>query len=798
MIKSVASGFAVIMGLMFGCSTGRAEESGFPVYVGRSVCLQCHATGQNVKPCTLGPNPKHHDAFAVLAKPEALEIAAISGIAEQPHDSRICLRCHAASADVGRRWTADTFKIEDGVQCESCHDAGSFHVRAIRSAEHGPTAEAVAMITARNPEGCTPCHMDKPSHREVLINGFRRAPADSLYKTPVNLVTSHSGDRLYVVCEQSNSLIVVDVKTRCVLDEITVGQRPQSVAVSPDGRRLYVTNRMSDTLTVVDTASQKVLNEVAVGNEPHGVLTDPTGTHIYVANTGRDSICVIDAHRLEETKRLTAGDGPWSLALSQDGRSAYATSVRPYLGRFRDPPRSEITILDVERGVVTSRPIADGANMLQGIAFAAGRNIALFTMMRTKSLLPITRIAQGWTITNGLGVVWPDGRVDQVLLDEPCSYFPDPWDVAVSPDGRYALVTSGGADQVAVVDVPGLLTLITGATDQERRDVLPNHLGMSSRFVVKRIAVGSNPRGVVFSPDGRFAYVVNALDDSISVIDTTDFIVSGEIKLDGPEEVTEIRYGAKLFHSADITFGRQFSCRSCHPDGHINGLPLDIEADGIGVHPVDNRTLRGIVDTGPFKWEGTNPSLHRQCGARLAVFFTRIAPYKPDELNALVRYMCTIERPRNPYRSPEGLTLAQRRGKAIFDRKFANDGTPLTPQQRCVPCHGYAYQSSKLSAPLRNTMWFDEPLESEVDDLFDTESFGELGVYYYVEINAPSNVFDIPHLTNIYNSAPYLHNGSANTLEEIWTRFSVTDDHGKTLDLTRGQLNDLIAYLKAL
>ena len=30
--------------------------------------------------------------------------------------------------------------------------------------------------------------------------------------------------------------------------------------------------------------------------------------------------------------------------------------------------------------------------------------------------------------------------------------------------------------------------------------------------------------------------------------------------------------------------------------------------------------------------------------------------------------------------------------------------------------------------------------------------------------------FDVPHLNNIYDSAPYLHNGIANTLEEIWTR----------------------------
>jgi cytochrome c peroxidase len=52
--------------------------------------------------------------------------------------------------------------------------------------------------------------------------------------------------------------------------------------------------------------------------------------------------------------------------------------------------------------------------------------------------------------------------------------------------------------------------------------------------------------------------------------------------------------------------------------------------------------------------------------------------------------------------------------------------------------------------------------------------------------------FDSCHLTNIYDSAPYLHNGIAHTLEEIWTLYNPYDLHGVTNDLTKDQLNDLI------
>ncbi len=60
------------------------------------------------------------------------------------------------------------------------------------------------------------------------------------------------------------------------------------------------------------------------------------------------------------------------------------------------------------------------------------------------------------------------------------------------------------------------------------------------------------------------------------------------------------------------------------------------------------------------------------------------------------------------------------------------------------------------------------------------------------------DVFDVPHLTNIYESAPYLHDGRAETLEEIWTRFNPDDRHGVTNDMTKDQLNDLVEYLKTL
>ncbi|MHC4415719.1 MAG: YVTN family beta-propeller repeat protein [Planctomycetota bacterium] len=794
---------AVMCALPVATAVCLAGESELPYYIGQQACLECHAPDDPAGACSLEPIFEHDQSYAALSRPEAEHIAALSGLVEPPPQSHVCLGCHSAAGDAGTRWTTGTFDIADGVQCESCHEAGSLHADAYRLPEADRILDDRSRMQRLNQSMCTTCHRARTSHRAVLEEGYRRPVTDAFYRTPVNLVTSPGGDLLYVVCENANSLIVVDPADRQVLDEIPVGHRPRDVAVSPDGKTVYVTNRMSDSVSVIDAATREVVEEIAVGDEPHGVLTDPTGRRIYVLNTGQDSVSVIDAGERKEIRRLVTGRGPWSLALRADGASLCVTNVWPHHTPFREPSRSEVTIIDVRAdGAVLERPSVAEANMLEGIACVSGRDVALFTLMRTKNLVPGTRLGQGWTITNGLGILWPDGRVDQVLLDEPNASFSDPTDVAVSPDGRHALVTGGGADQVAVVDVDRLLETITAADDLQRSEVLPNHLGMSRRFVVKRVATGSNPRGVVFSPDGRFAYVANALDDSVSVIEAEGFTAAGVIDLGGPEAVSETRWGEKLFHSAKITFGRQFSCRSCHPDGHASGLTFDIEADGIGMNPVDNRTLRGILDTAPFKWEGNNPSLSRQCGPRLAVFFTRLSPYTPPELGALVRYISTIERPVNRYRRPDGLTLAQRRGKAVFERTTNNYGETIPPERRCINCHNGPYQTSGAKADVGSTMWFDAPVDTTVVDTadlsLDIEQYGELGIYYFVDTGTPTRAFDVPHLNNIYDSGPYLHNGAAATLEEIWTRLDVLGEHGVTDDLTRRQLNDLIAYLKAL
>ena len=754
------------------------ESEGNPhAHIGSFACGTCHKGLERGYQFSKWRMSAHARAFAVLASEKAYEIAKQEGIEGAPQKSTACLKCHATAFADPAGGQEDSYTIYEGVGCEACHGAGSGYAEEARMMDS--RAAHTAGLKDVTKETCLRCHEDahdKPfDYEEALATiahptKIEKVAEKPRYKTPLNVTITPDGKELYVACEAAHTVIVVDVASRAKVAEIKVGGHPTDVAFSPDGERAYVSNRLDDTVSVVDTISRKEVGTIAVGDEPHGVLVDRSGTYLYVLNTSSDSISIIDVATQKEVKRLTASRSPWSLSQSPDGSEIYITNNLSRFVPFRSPSVSEVTVVNVAQNVVADRRIVAAANLMQGVDWHPSGAYALITLNRTKNLVPMTRLLQGWTITNGLGIIWKDGRVDQVLLDEAGMSFPDPADVAITPDGRWALVSSSGSNRIAVIDLEKLIGMLEAASSHDREHVFPNHLGKPSEFVVRHIDVEYSPRGVTITADGKTAFVANALDDSLTAIDLEQWASLGRIDLGGPKELTKVRYGEQLFHSADITFHQQFSCHSCHPDGHVDGLTYDIEPDGLGVSPVDNRTLRGILDTAPFKWEGTNPSLQRQCGPRLAVFFTRIHPFTDEQLSALDYYISTIPRPPNRYR-PLGaeLTDAQRRGKAMFERTMTNDGRMIDKDNRCATCHCPPLYSDRQRHDIGTKLQWDR--ESH---------------------------FDTPHLNNIYDSAPYLHNGIAETLEEIWTRYNPDDQHGVTNDMTKDQLNDLIEYVKTL
>ena len=295
-------------------------------------------------------------------------------------------------------------------------------------------------------------------------------------------------------------------------------------------------------------------------------------------------------------------------------------------------------------------------------------------------------------------------------------------------------------------------------------------LSASANYVSARIPVGHGPKGLALSPDGSRLYVANRTGDTISVIDTISRRLTGELGLDAPSTLTPERRGERLFYNAGFAFEGHFGCANCHIEATFDGLSWDLEPDGFGKEIVDNRLLEQVADTAPFKWNGGNPNLETECGPRTEKYFYRSQSYDGYQLEDLVTFIKSLPLRPNRYRRANGeLTPSQERGKEIFERTRKKDGTPIPEMNQCAVCH---------SGPHYTNQQMTDVGSEKPTDL--------------------SPMVDVPQLSNIALTAPYLHDGSARSLEEIWTVFNPKDTHGVTNDLQKDELNDLIEYLKTL
>jgi len=594
------------------------------------------------------------------------------------------------------------------------------------------------------------------------------------YASPLEVLSSPDGARLYVLCQQSEEVRVLDAASHAVLKNIAVGRVPRGFSLSAAGDRLFVANSWDDTISVIDTQTLTVTATWPVGAEPSSVVTDRAGKWLFVANRISNDVAVLNAQTGSEERRLLAGRGASYLAISPDGSRIYATHVYPNPARVRSnlenrtAPESEITVIDAERAVVVERiPLHAIAGVFH-LAFSADGRLGVAAALHPKNLVPLAHLEHGAAFADTLLLFGADvGQPVEVPLDELERYASRPFGVAIAPDKSRIYVTSSGSEMVTVLDVPRLMHFIH-ARPHAQPVSFARDLAASANYVVERIAVGHDPRGVALASDGSRLFVANRLEDTISVIDTRDLRVASTIALAGPKTISPLRHGEQTFYTSRYGFQGQIGCASCHIDSTFDAVTWDLEPDGFGRDIVDNKSLEDLRGTEPFKWNGANPNIPTECGPRTEKYFWRSENYDNATLADLAVYVRSLPLRPNRWRLPNHeLTPAQERGKDLFERAQDKFGVPIPERNRCSYCHSGPKGTSQKS--------FDVGTRKPTDN---------------------TGLLDTPHLTNIALSAPYLHDGSARTLEEIWTVYNPEDKHGRTNDLTKDELNDLIEYLR--
>jgi YVTN family beta-propeller protein len=145
---------------------------------------------------------------------------------------------------------------------------------------------------------------------------------------PAGLDVSPDGTTVFVACESSKNVAVINTTTNAV-SFINLTAEPNTVAFTPDGKHAYAVEPALNQIVEIDAISKAVVTTIAAGSRPTAVAFNPTdhaGTIAFVTNFWSKTVSVVNtsSHALVHT--ITTGSGPSSVAVTPDGKHLYVTN----------------------------------------------------------------------------------------------------------------------------------------------------------------------------------------------------------------------------------------------------------------------------------------------------------------------------------------------------------------------------------------------------------------------------------------------------------------------------------------
>ncbi len=300
------------------------------------------------------------------------------------------------------------------------------------------------------------------------------------------------------------------------------------------------------------------------------------------------------------------------------------------------------------------------------------------------------------------------------------------------------------------------------------------------------LGAGNAVTGLAISADGSTLYAHAWLDRELRAFDISNPSRPPELLWSAPTVASEplapsVLQGKILFHSSsDTRMSRHgyLTCATCHPGARDDGRTWDFTDRGEGLRNTITLRGRGGLDMGRLHWSGNFDEVqdfegdirHGQGGTGLLsdATFDNDQTASPlgdpkaglsEPLDALAAYVHSLtELPVSPYTS-------------------LGNGSEIFTARGCDSCHqpDTNYTDSNLTTPLRHDVrtW--------------SEGSGE-------RLGVPFRDFDTPTLRGVWATPPYLHDGSAPSIEDAIGRHETAG----AASLTPQEKVTLAAWIRTL
>jgi len=359
----------------------------------------------------------------------------------------------------------------------------------------------------------------------------------------------------------------------------------------------------SDSVSQVDTATNTAGSPVAVGSLPLGIAITPDARTAYVVDVGSDQLTPVDlssgvpiAQTPISLADLPARDNqtrsPNYLAISPDGSKAYVS----------DPSNDQVVPVNLTTNPATVEPAIDVAANPEGIAFSPDGSTAYVVDNDNPSapnhsagskagVTPITVATNTpGTLIVGLG--------------------PEPFAIAVTPDGKTAYVAENGAHAPGEVFPLNLATKTAGAAIpiSPEKDGLP---------------------AIAITPDGARAYVADGVQESVVPVNLQTNAAETPIALTGtnPYALAITPDSKTLYVSNGAVSGDTVTPVAIATGTPGSAITVGQAPRGIAITPDQGPVANFTVSSAPA---GSATSFDASCGATPScstVAFGSIATY---------------------------------------------------------------------------------------------------------------------------------------------------------------------------
>jgi YVTN family beta-propeller protein len=596
----------------------------------------------------------------------------------------------------------------------------------------------------------------------ALCLSLGSAVAPRYYLSPGAVSVDGERNIAYTALTTAKAIAVTDLKSGQTTGKIALKQNPNNLLLSPDGSTLYASSGEAEgTVEIINLSNKKVRSSVSTGHTPQGMALANGGKSLFVANRFSNTVSVIDLKSGKVAVDIPVTREPRYLCITPDGKTVAAGNFLPAQAAVDSVVAAQITLIDVASKAVRSNvTLPNGAQSVMGVACSVDGKYVYAVHLLSRYGVPITQLDRGWVNTGALSIIDVNNHsvYATVLLDDVNRGAANPSGICIGEDGKL-YITLSGTHELMSVDLKGLheglAALFSGkSTDSyiHDREDLCNSLSFASPYK-KRIALqGRSPREVACG--GGRIYASSYFSTFLEAI-PVDGEQAPEILSLGDESAPDgIRRGELAFCDASICYQQWQSCISCHPDGRADGLNWDQQNDGLG-NPKNTKSLLYSHVTPPCMITGIRESA--ELAVRRGILHT-LQTKQPEQLAVdMDDYLKQMKPLESPFLKEYRKKDSKQKGKQLFE------------QAGCMQCHNGKYLTDRKK--------YDAG----------TGDGNDLG-----------NAFDTPSLCEIWRTAPYLYDGRAETLEEVFTKYNPDDKHGFTRLLDTKDLELLILYLKTL